>query len=46
MYQKKAMVTGSSTALGKSNLHHKYPGGNQNNAAAYRAPALGESERM
>ena len=42
MYQKKAMVTGSSTALGKSNVHHKYPGGNQNNGA-YRP---GESGRV
>lgn len=46
MYQKKALVTGSSTALGKTNIHHKYAGGNQNNAGTYRAAAPGESERM
>ena len=45
MYQKKAMVTGSSTALGKSNVHHKYPGANQNNGA-YRVPGPGESGRL
>ena len=46
MHQKKALLAGSSTALGKTNIHHKYPGGNQNNSGTYRAPGPGESERM